>query len=149
MAVCGGFGLGAPAAALVTEQLIALGARRIVTVGTAAALQEDLRPGHLVVCNRALRDEGVSRHYLAPSRYALPSAALTGQLADALQAHGATVREGTGWSTDAPYRETHAEVEQYSAEGILTADMEAAGVFAVAEHRAAAAAAVSPWRTRS
>ncbi|MEU1311024.1 nucleoside phosphorylase [Streptomyces cinnamoneus] len=142
LGLCGGFGLGAPAAALVLEQLIALGITRVITVGTAAALQPDLCAGDLVVCTQALRDEGLSHHYLAPSRYAHPSGTLTDHLTQALQTADLTVRRGPTWSTDALYRETHAEIAAYSAAGILTADMEAAGVFAVAEHRDVNAAAL-------
>ncbi|WP_446040138.1 nucleoside phosphorylase [Streptomyces sp. SID1121] len=139
---CGGFGPGAPAAALIVEQLIALGTRRIITLGTAAALHPDLGPGDAVLGDSALRDEGLSHHYLPPGRTARPSAGLTGHLARTLRARGIAVRRGPVWSTDAPYRETAAEVARYAAEGILLADMEAAAVFAVAEHRNVQAAAL-------
>ncbi|AEM88976.1 nucleoside phosphorylase [Streptomyces violaceusniger] len=143
IAVCGDFGLGAPAAALVLEQLIALGVRRIVTVGTAASLQPHLNPGDLVVCDSALRDEGVSRHYLPPSPSITPPGELTARLTKALrdQDH-VMVHQGPGWTTDAPYRETRAEIEQYAATGVMTADMEAAAVFAVTAHRRVEAAAL-------
>jgi len=42
---------------------------------------------------------------------------------------------GTSWTVDAPYRETIAEVKSYQEEGILTIEMEAAALFAVAEYR--------------
>ncbi|MER7109437.1 nucleoside phosphorylase [Streptomyces sp. NPDC000229] len=142
LAVCGGFGLGAPAAALVLEQLIALGVRRVITVGTAASLRTELQAGELVVCDNALRDEGVSHHYLPPGSRVRPSKGLSERLAEALRGRGVTVRRGSGWTTDAPYRETAAEVTRYGRLGVLTADMEAAGVFAVAERRGVDAAAV-------
>ncbi|GCD40866.1 phosphorylase [Streptomyces paromomycinus] len=139
--LCGGFGPGAPAAGLVLEQLIALGARTVITVGTAASLQTSLTAGDVVVCSQALRDEGLSRHYLAPARYARPASALSRSLHRTLRTHGLPARTGAAWSTDAPYRETVQEVTRYGAEGILVADMEAAAVFAVAEYRGTAAAA--------
>ncbi|MFF4172867.1 nucleoside phosphorylase [Streptomyces sp. NPDC001744] len=142
LAVCGGFGLGAPAAALVLEQLISLGIRRVVTVGTAASLHTSLVPGSLVVCTRALRDDGLSYHYLPPAPYAEPSPELTRHLVGALAARGTDARQGSGWTTSAVYRETAAEVSRYGSLGVLTADMEAAGIFAVAEHRGIDAAAV-------
>ncbi|MFE7337017.1 nucleoside phosphorylase [Streptomyces griseus] len=142
-ALCGGFGLGAPAAALVVEQLAALGTRRIITVGTAASLQHNLRPGALVVCTRALRDEGLSHHYLPPGRTASPSPALTQHLTEALASYDVPVTRGPIWTTDAPYRETTAEVTRYEADGILAADMEAAAVFAVGRCRAVAVATVA------
>ncbi|MET9428162.1 nucleoside phosphorylase [Streptomyces sp. NPDC003036] len=142
LGVCGGFGLGAPAAALVLEQLVALGVKRVITVGTAASLRTDLPAGELVVCDNALRDEGVSYHYLPPGTHVRPSMDLSERVAEALRGRGVTVRRGTGWTTDAPYRETAAEVARYSGLGVLTADMEAAGVFTVAEYRGIDAAAV-------
>ncbi|KND25556.1 nucleoside phosphorylase [Streptomyces anulatus] len=141
-ALCGGFGLGAPAAGLVVEQLAALGTQRIITVGTAASLQRDVRPGSLVVARSALRDEGLSHHYLPPGRTASPSSALTQYLAEALAPYDLPVTRGPIWTTDAPYRETTAEVTRYGAEGILAADMEAAAVFAVGHCRTVAVATV-------
>ncbi|MQS37543.1 phosphorylase [Streptomyces katsurahamanus] len=140
--ICGGFGPGAPAAALVLEQLIALGTRRVITVGTAASLRTDLHSGDLVVCDSALRDEGVSHHYLPPQAHITPSPDLTDRLVGSLRTLDAPVRRGPTWTTDAPYRETAAEIAGYGSLGVLTADMEAAGVFAVAEHRGIEAAAV-------
>jgi uridine phosphorylase len=142
IAVCGGFGPGAPAAALVLEQLVALGVRRVITVGTAASLRAEPAAGEIVVCDNALRDEGLSYHYLAPGPEVRPSEELSERLAEALRGLGVTVRRGTGWTTDAPYRETAAEVTRYGEAGVLTADMEAAGLFAVAEYRGIDAAAV-------
>ncbi|WP_308251134.1 nucleoside phosphorylase [Streptomyces anulatus] len=141
-ALCGGFGLGAPAAGLVVEQLAALGTRRIITVGTAASLQQGLGPGHLLVGTSALRDEGLSHHYLPPGRTASPSPALTQHLTGALAPYDVPVTHGPIWTTDAPHRETTAEVTRYGAEGILAADMEAAAVFAVGHCRTVAVATV-------
>ncbi|MFF1690599.1 nucleoside phosphorylase, partial [Streptomyces sp. NPDC058254] len=142
VALCGGFGPGAPAAALVVEQLIVLGADRVITVGTAAALHEDLPPGTLVVCDKALRDEGTSHHYLPHARYAHPGPPLTRAVEGVLRARGLRPRRGPTWTTDALYRETRAEVTAYVHEGVLTADMEAAAVFSVAQFRSIEAAAV-------
>lgn len=141
LALCSGFGHGAPAAAHVLEQLISLGAQTVITVGTAAALQPDLAPGTITICRRAIRDEGLSHHYRAPAPYAYPSAALTRHLVKSLNSTPATVCEGDTWTTDALYRETAAELNQYAAEGALTVEMEAAGVFTVAAHRRIDAAA--------
>ena len=41
---------------------------------------------------------------------------------------------GTSWTTDAPYRETLAEVKYYRDEGVLTVEMEAAAIFAIAKY---------------
>ncbi len=41
---------------------------------------------------------------------------------------------GTSWTIDAPYRETYAEIRQYTKENVLTVEMEAAAIFAVAHY---------------
>ena len=60
------FGMGAPVMAAEAEELIALGARRLIAFGPAGGLQPDLPSGTVVVVDGAIRDEGTSRHYLPP-----------------------------------------------------------------------------------
>ncbi|MDY7106371.1 MAG: nucleoside phosphorylase [Actinomycetota bacterium] len=133
--VIGGFGIGAPAAAAVLEELIAHGVRRFASIGTAGGLQHDLSIGDVVLCERAVRDEGVSHHYAEPATHAHPSPALTEHLGRAITERGLPLRPGTSWTIDTPYRETRAEVEHYRAEGVLCVEMEAAALFTVAAHR--------------
>ena len=54
-------GMGGPSAAIVVEELAALGARTIVRVGTCGALRNDLRLGEVVVVREALPGDGASR----------------------------------------------------------------------------------------
>ena len=133
--IAGGFGIGAPAATVVLEELIALGARRFLSIGLAGALSADLGIGDVVVCTAAVRDEGVSHHYVPPGRTVEPSDALTARLENALSEHGVRYRRGPTWTIDTPYRETIDEVRHYQAEGVLTVEMEAAALFAVGAHR--------------
>jgi uridine phosphorylase len=129
------FGIGGPAMSTVVETLAALGTRRFVNLGAAGGLQAGDRVGDLIVCDAAVRDEGLSHHYLPPARYAHPSAALTDSLARRLTAQGHAFKRGATWTIDAPYRETTEELRHYREEGVLTVEMEAAALFAVAEHR--------------
>ena len=131
----GQFGIGAPAASTVLEHLAALGTRAVVSVGTAGSLQRDLEPGDLVLGQAAVRDEGVSHHYLPPARLATASVEMTAALEAALRESGLAFRTGVSWTIDAPYRETAAEARHYQAEGVLCVEMEAAALFAVAQVR--------------
>jgi uridine phosphorylase len=131
----GQFGFGAPAATSTLEKLAALGTSAVVSVGTAGSLQRDLNPGDLVLCEAAIRDEGVSHHYLPPGRLAAASTGLTAALGTALEASGLTCRTGVSWTIDTPYRETVAEARHYQGEGVLCVEMEAAALFAVAQVR--------------
>lgn len=130
-------GKGAPAAALVAEQLIALGIRRIISIGTAAALRTELAPGAVVVGECALRDEGTSHHYLPPGRHISAHPRLTARFAANLPG----ARRAATWTTDALYRESTEEAAAYAREGHAVCDMEAAGLYAVAHHRQIAATA--------
>lgn len=136
------FGIGAPSVTAILEEMIALGVRRFTSIGTAGALSKRLKVGDMVVCDRAIRDEGVSHHYVAPSKYAHASPSLIDQLERTLESLGLVSVRGTSWTVDAPYRETVAEAGHYQQEDVLTVEMEAAALFAVAEyHRVDMAAA--------
>ncbi len=133
--VYGDFGIGAPAVTTSLEGFIAQGVRTFVSIGIAGTLQPAPRIGDIIVCNRAIRDEGVSYHYLEAAKYASPSQWLTARLVQALEQVGRIPILGTTWTIDAPYRETIAEARQYQQEGTMTVDMEAAALFAVAQYR--------------
>ena len=53
-------GMGGPSAAIVCEELIALGARRLVRIGTCGALNGDLALGDLLAASEALPADGAS-----------------------------------------------------------------------------------------
>lgn len=156
--VCAEFGIGAPAAALQFELLIALGVSRFINIGTAGGLQPETVVGALTVCTEAIRDEGVSHHYLGDAPAAVePSPELSSAFADALVARGVAPLHGATWTTDAPFRETHAEIAHYRRQGVLTVEMEAAALFAIAQRRGVAIAggfaisdslAESDWQPR-
>jgi len=129
-AIAGNFGIGAPVAVALMEELVAYGADRFVAIGLAGGLQSELRAGDLIVCERALREEGASRHYAPPSRFAEANVQITRALCRALESQKQTFSIGESWTTDAPYRETLRQVEQYRREGIETVEMEAAALFA-------------------
>jgi uridine phosphorylase len=132
--------MGAPVMAAEAEELIALGARRLLAFGPAGGLQPDLPTGTVVVVDGAIRNEGTSRHYLGPGEEACADATLSERLADALTARGTAVRRGMVWTTDAPFRETFADVAHHRDRGVLAVDMESAALFAVAAYRKVPAA---------
>ena len=128
-------GVGAPLAAGWLEELVALGARRVVVAGGAGALVPGLTLGHVVVPTAAVRDEGTSHHYLPAARTVEPTPAAVAAVTRTLEREGVPFVTGLTWTTDAFYRETRAKVERRVAEGCLTVEMEAAALFAVARFR--------------
>jgi uridine phosphorylase len=128
-------GVGAPLAAGLLEEVIALGCRAFIVCGGAGALRPEITRGHLVVVQAALRDEGTSHHYLPPARFVEPDPTATAVLTSTLVQHEVPHVVGRTWTTDAPYRETPAKIAARRAEGCVTVEMEAAALFAVAAFR--------------
>jgi uridine phosphorylase len=60
-------GIGAPLAAALLEEVIGFGCRKFIACGGCGVLQPDLAVGHLILVSGAVRDEGVSYHYLPPA----------------------------------------------------------------------------------
>lgn len=129
--------IGGPFAVLIAEQLIAAGARVVVGLTSAGRLAPALPLPSLVIVTEAVRDEGTSFHYLpASERVPAPDASLVEALASSL-APVAPVSRGLVWTTDAPYRETRAQMRRWSSAGALAVEMQAASLFAFAQTRKA------------
>jgi nucleoside phosphorylase len=128
-------GIGAPAVVAQMEVLIALGVAHFLSIGTAGGLGPDQSIGDVVVLTGAIRDEGVSYHYLAPGLDAGPDPDLTAELANTLTAADIAHTSGWSWTTDAPYRQSAEEIVEYRTRGVRTVEMEAASVFAVGRAR--------------
>jgi len=128
-------GVGAPLAAALLEEVVALGCRHFIACGGAGVLDRNLARGHLVVPTAAVRDEGTSYHYLPPGRDAHPTAAALSAIERVLHHRNVDYVLGKTWTTDGVYRETRARMAQRVADGCITVEMEAAAMFAVAEFR--------------
>lgn len=135
--------IGGPYAVLIAEQLQAAGAKLILGLTSAGRLASDLPLPCLVVATSAIRDEGTSYHYLPPSREVGCPTPITALLQQELQATGWPVRSGRVWTTDAPYRETPAQLEKWAGAGALAVEMQAASLFAFGIARQASVACVA------
>lgn len=130
-------GIGAPAAALAVEKLVASGARTLLFVGYAGGLHAEMTAGDLLLVTGGLIDEGTSRHY-ARAPYEPP---VDPALAKLLLTHAPGIPyQGPVWTTDAIYRETPEKVRQFRNRGALGVDMETSAILTVAHYRGAAAA---------
>jgi uridine phosphorylase len=128
-------GMGGPSAAIVVEELIALGARRLVRIGTCGALDGRLSAGDVVVAERVLPADGASAA-LGAGEPLEPEPGLTRALAD-----GGSPRV-TVVSSDLFYDPREAATREWIDKGAAAVEMEAATVLAVAGLRGAAAACV-------
>lgn len=126
--------LGGPAAAQLLDWLIGYGAKRIISGGCCGALV-DLPENLFLIPERAMRDEGVSYHYLPPARFVSVNAEARRAVEETLRARGLDCRSVTTWTTDGFFRETKEKVAYRVSEGCSVVDMECASLAAVAEMR--------------
>lgn len=128
-------GVGASLAASLLEEVIAFGCRKFIACGGCGVLVDDIAVGSLIVVSGAVRDEGVSYHYLPPEREVEANKLAVNVLVETLTHRSLPYRLGKTWTTDAPYRETSARITKRKEEGCLAVEMECAGMMAVAQFR--------------
>jgi uridine phosphorylase len=128
--------VGAPAAVIVVEQMLALGVDTIVAVGSCGALVH-VDAGEFLLPVRALRDEGTSYHYLPPSRWVETDPAVREACRTALEARGLKGTDCDTWTTDGFFRETSGLVAKRRDAGCTVVEMECAALAACAQLRGA------------
>jgi uridine phosphorylase len=128
-------GVGAPIACGIFEEVIARGCRKFITVGGCGVLDKELQVGKLILVESALRDEGVSYHYLPPAREIKAQAGVISKIEGVLNEKQIPYMTGKTWTIDAPYRETRSKIKARREEECIAVEMEAAGLMAVAQFR--------------
>jgi uridine phosphorylase len=128
-----GRAVGASFAVLVAEELFASGCRLLISLTSAGQIVAAGPPPYFIIIDRALRDEGTSYHYAAPSEYANACPRLLKAATEAVKPDGPRTIRGASWTTDAPFRETSQAIQAAAGKGILAVEMEAAALYAFAE----------------
>lgn len=128
--------VGSAAAAQFLDWLIGYGVKQIISTGTCGVLV-DMPENVFLIPTRALRDEGASYHYVAPSRYIEMNQQALGAIKRTLKQKKIPYEEVMTWSTDGFYRETPDKVAYRIEEGCSVVEMECAALAAVAQLRGA------------
>jgi uridine phosphorylase len=128
-------GIGGPSAAIVCEELIALGARTLVRIGTCGALDPSLPLGTLLAAEAVLPADGTSTA-LGANGLLAPDP----DMLDRLVAAGA--RPVTIASSDLFYDPREETTASWTEHGAVAVEMEAATIFQIAARRGVAAACV-------
>jgi len=128
-------GVGAPLSAGILEEVIAFGCRKFIACGGCGVLVKGMDVGGLIVVTSAVRDEGVSYHYLPPGREVMADEKAVRVLVETMAAGSIPYQLGKTWTTDGPYRETINRIAKRVDEGCIAVEMEAAGMMAVAQFR--------------
>ena len=136
-------GMGTPSLSIVVEELLRLGATRLLRVGTCGGIGRGIHTGDLVIATAAAPVDGSTRTYLHGDPFA-PAAdfGLTRALVDAAAARGVTHFVGPVATVDVFYNPDADYVSKWRSRGVLAFEMEAAGLFYLASRAAAAGADV-------
>jgi len=131
-------GMGTPSLSIVVEELLRLGARRLVRVGTCGGIAPGLRTGDLVIATAACPVDGATATYLHGEPYA-PAAdfEMTRALVDAAAAAGVPARTGLVASVDVFYNADADYAQRWRDRGVLAFEMEASALFYLATRAAA------------
>lgn len=136
-------GMGCPSAAIVFEELVMLGAKRLIRVGTCGGLQPNMTMGELIVATCATPADHTALTYTGGEMHA-PAAdfELVRSAVEHAEQVGRGVRVGGIVSSDVFYQPDTSRAERWSQRGILGVEMEAAVLFTIAAMRKVRAAAL-------
>lgn len=118
--------------AISIEELKHVGFKNFITFGVCGSLTNRYNIGDILICKKALRDEGTSYHYVAPSDFAFPSKEFYKKMF--IKFKDIIKDEVISWTTDAPYRETSYEINQHLKKNINVVEMEASSFYSVSKY---------------
>ena len=146
-------GMGGPSTAIGVEELIKLGVKTFIRIGTCGGMDLSVQGGDVVIAQAAIRMEGTSHEYLPPEFPAVADHGLSSALAAAAERLGYRHHIGVVHCKDSFYGQ-HSPETMPVAEHLLSrwqawlrahtlaSEMESAALYAVAQTRGVKAACV-------
>lgn len=128
-------GLGGPSMAVVVEELIMLGAKAVVRLGSCGGLLKPMKIGDMVIASRAGYKGGTLDQYFGKKITAKPDLELTELLKDTTKQQGIDCYRGPVFSSDAFYAEGLDFVKASTEEGYIAIEMECATLFGLGRLR--------------
>jgi len=135
-------GIGGPAASIAFEELIKLGAKVFIRVGSAGGRQKTTAIGTPIVINATYRGEGTSKAYLPAEFPAVSDLDVTNALVQALKDRNVSHQVGLGFTRDAYYVQDKELNALLTACNVLAAEQEAATLFIIGSVRSVKTGAV-------
>ena len=127
--------VGGPGAASTMEESIPMGGKYYVYFGAAGVLEKGISHGKLLLPTAAIRDEGLSYHYIPAADEIELNPEDLQACREAMNELGVSFAEGKTWTTDAFFRETRAKAARRREQGCISVEMECASLAAVAQFR--------------
>ncbi len=128
-----GTGMGCPSATIVFEELIQLGCKRLMRVGTCGGLQPHHALGDLIVALTAIPADSTATHLVGNEAHC-PTASwdLVHAAVHAAKELEQPMHVGPIVTSDVFYNPSEGQLERWSSRGVLGVEMEAAALFTVA-----------------
>jgi DeoD family purine-nucleoside phosphorylase len=125
--------MGCPGATIVFEELVQLGVKKLIRVGTCGGLQPDHELGDLIVALTAVPADSTATHLVGGEPHC-PTASweLIHGAVHVAKEMGQDMRVGPIVSSDLFYNPNEGQYDRWSARGILAVEMEASALFTVA-----------------
>ena len=98
--------VGAPACVVGLEEIIALGAKKIIQFGSCGTLNQSATENKIIIPTSAIRDEGTSYHYIEKGDEIAAEISSINIATQCLEKHNIPYILGKIWTTDGIYRET-------------------------------------------
>ena len=128
-----GTGMGCPGAAIVFDELIQLGCKKLIRVGTCGGLQTSHELGDLIVALTAVASDQTAMHMVGNEPHC-PTASwsLLHEAVHLAKHSGTPIHIGPIMSTDLFYNPDEGQYRRWSSRGVLGVEMEAAALFTLA-----------------
>ena len=128
-----GTGMGCPGATIVFEELIQLGCKKLIRVGTCGGLQTSHELGDLIVALTAVASDQTAMHMVGNEPHC-PTASwsLLHEAVHLAKHSGTPIHIGPIVSTDLFYNPDEGQYRRWSSRGVLGVEMEAAALFTLA-----------------
>ncbi len=127
-----GTGMGCPGATIVFEELVQLGVKKLLRVGTCGGLQPHHALGDTIIALSAVPADATAMHLVANEPHC-PTASweLIHGAVHAAKHIGLPVHVGPIVSSDLFYNPDEGQYERWSKRGVLAVEMEAAALFTI------------------
>ncbi len=135
---CTSGGLGCPPTSIAVEELIRIGAKNIIRIGTCGALQPFLKPGHMIIATGAVRGEHTSEEFISMEYPAVADYRVVRALVDACEQLKIPYHLGIIRTHDAYYMESPQAIGDYKSRiqpwidmGVLALENESSSIFVI------------------
>lgn len=131
-------GMGTPSAAIVCEELAALGAKCIIRSGTMGSISDEVSAGDAVVPNEAIPLDGTTKSYREKfklDRLPVASRRIAELLRSAALSKGVRAHTGTICTSDTFYLEGKGDASYWKEKGVLGFEMECSAIFTIGQIR--------------